>query len=236
MKIIIATIKAWNIEKAEEIRKKYLIEHEIKIIDRKEALDLRSVSRFNPDYIFFPHWSYIIPPDIYENYTCVVFHMTDLPFGRGGSPLQNLIIRGIRETSLSAIKVEEGIDSGPIYFKETLSLDGSAEEIYKRAADQIFSRMIPLFLEKADLQPVKQEGEPVYFKRRTVADSELNEDMSLSQIYNHIRMLDAEGYPNAYISFGKYKLTLRKARFDGTRIQAEADIVMTEEGEWIEYW
>ena len=53
MKIIIATIKAWNIEKAEEIRKKYLIEHEIKIIDRKEALDLRSVSRFNPDYIFF---------------------------------------------------------------------------------------------------------------------------------------------------------------------------------------
>ena len=31
--------------------------------------------------------------EIHENYKCIIFHMTDLPFGRGGSPLQNLISR-----------------------------------------------------------------------------------------------------------------------------------------------
>ncbi len=49
------------------------------------------------------------------NFNCVVFHMTDLPFGRGGSPLQNLISRGIYKTKISAIKVVKEIDAGPIY-------------------------------------------------------------------------------------------------------------------------
>ena len=44
--------------------------------------------------------------------------MTDLPFGRGGSPLQNLIVRGFEETMTSAIKVTKGIDTGDIYLKE----------------------------------------------------------------------------------------------------------------------
>ena len=42
---------------------------------------------YNPRYIFFPHWSWIVPKEIFEKYECVCFHMTDLPFGRGGSPL-----------------------------------------------------------------------------------------------------------------------------------------------------
>ena len=41
--------------------------------------------------------------------------MTDLPFGRGGSPLQNLIVRGYKETMLSAIKCVGEVDAGPIY-------------------------------------------------------------------------------------------------------------------------
>ena len=81
-----------------------------------------------------PHWSYIIPKDIFNLFNCVVFHMTDLPFGRGGSPLQNLIIRGYEKTKISALKVTNGIDSGPIYLKKPLSLDGTAYEIMIRAS------------------------------------------------------------------------------------------------------
>ena len=59
--------------------------------------------------------------------------MTDLPFGRGGSPLQNLITRGISKTKISALRCNEEIDAGPIYLKRPLSLHGSAEEIYQLA-------------------------------------------------------------------------------------------------------
>ena len=53
--------------------------------------------------------------------------MTDLPFGRGGSPLENLILRGHTSTVISAIKCAPELDSGDIYLQKPLSLYGSAE-------------------------------------------------------------------------------------------------------------
>ena len=47
--------------------------------------------------------------------------MTDLPYGRGGSPLQNLIVRGHKHTMISAIKCVKELDAGPIYLKKPLT-------------------------------------------------------------------------------------------------------------------
>ena len=63
--------------------------------------------------------------------------MTDLPYGRGGSPLQNLIVRGHSETKISALKVEKKLDTGDIYLKKNLSLEGSAQKIFQRANTSI---------------------------------------------------------------------------------------------------
>ena len=227
MRVVIATHKSWNLENAELMRDEYENVHEIRIVKEKEELNVEMLERYRPDLIFFPHWSYIIPAEIYDAYTCIVFHMTDLPFGRGGSPLQNLIERGFRETKITALKVEEGLDAGPIYFKEPLSLSGSAQEIYMRASDIIFQKMIPKFLDApAPFTPVRQSGKSVIFKRRKPEQSELNSGMSMEQIYDHIRMLDAEGYPYAYIKMGRYKLSFQKASLEAGTIYAE---VMIEE-------
>src|SRR3972149_5900803 len=87
-----------------------------------------------PRYIFFVHWSSIVPPSITDAYECVNFHLTDLPYGRGGSPLQNLIAAGKRETVITAHRMTQEVDAGPVYAKRAMSLEGSAEEIYLRAA------------------------------------------------------------------------------------------------------
>ena len=55
--------------------------------------------------------------------------MTDLPYGRGGSPLQNLIVRGWKETKVLALKVVEELDAGPIYYKKRLAYMGR-QKIY----------------------------------------------------------------------------------------------------------
>ena len=49
--------------------------------------------------------------------------MTDLPYGRGGSPLQNLIVRGHKETKISAIKVVKELDAGPVLSSLELMLN-----------------------------------------------------------------------------------------------------------------
>ena len=60
--------------------------------------------------------------------------MTDLPYGRGGSPLQNLIVRGHNDTMISAKEsVKKILIQGWWLPKKPLSLLGSAEEIFIRA-------------------------------------------------------------------------------------------------------
>lgn len=224
MKIIIATVKSWNIERAQALQKQYKGVHDIMIYTQKDEFTIENVRRVNPDYILLPHWSYFIPSEITDNWECVVFHMTDLPYGRGGSPLQNLIVRGHKETKISAIQVTEKLDGGPVYIKRPLSLEGSAQEIFVRCADIIFQEMIPVLLTEK-VVPKPQEGEPVIFKRRKPEDGEITSDMELDKIYDYIRMLDAEGYPRAYIDFGDYRLEFAKAELSSDGQELSASVV-----------
>lgn len=188
---------------------------EANIINNKAQLSATELNKIKPDYIFFLHWSYIIPKDVFENFNCIVFHMTDLPYGRGGSPLQNLIMRGHSETMISAIKVSKGIDTGPIYLKKGLSLNGTAKEIFLRAGKVMF-KMIKEIITKRPI-PIDQIGEVVTFKRRTPLESNLNEVSDIKTAYNYIRMLDAEGYPKAFFEteFLKFEFSKALLRQDG---------------------
>ncbi|MFC2132962.1 methionyl-tRNA formyltransferase, partial [Bacteroidota bacterium] len=162
-----------------------------------------------PEYIFFTHWSYIIPENIYNNYNCIVFHMTDLPYGRGGSPLQNLIERGHTHTKISALKVVKELDAGPIYLKRDLCLHGTAEEIFLRAGN-IFIEMIEKIVRENPI-PIIQQGEPVFFKRRKSEMSNMKELKNIMQVFDYIRMLDAVNYPNAFIENDYFKFEFSRA-------------------------
>lgn len=223
MKIIIATIKPWNIERAEIFKNLNKGIYDIITYTDKAELTYENIIKFNPDFIFFPHWSYIIPEEISKQWTCIVFHMTDLPYGRGGSPLQNLIIRGHKETKISAIKVTNQIDGGSVYIKRQLFLNGSAKEIFIRCSDIIFNDMIPYILNN-NPKPTPQTGEIVEFKRRKPTDSEIAPDFELDKIYDYIRMLDADDYPNAYINYGNYKISFCRAEYDINSETIEANV------------
>lgn len=176
----------------------------------REELNIEYLESIDPIYIFFLHWSWIIHESIYTKFNCVVFHMTDLPFGRGGSPLQNLIIRGFKETKVSAIKVNSGIDTGDIYLKRDLPLLGSATEIFHRAGDVIKDMISEIIA--SGISPVIQKGDPVYFKRRTPQQSLIdNNILDIEGLYDFIRMLDARNYPHAFFENELFKFEFTNA-------------------------
>lgn len=188
-----------------------------------EELDPIRIVELSPRFIFFLHWSWKVPESILAHCECVCFHMTDVPFGRGGSPLQNLITRGHGHTQLTALRMEEGLDTGPVYLKERLCLHGNAEEIYLRAGRLSASMIGRILAERPE--PVPQQGEAVFFKRRTPAESLIPSLPDLDALHDFIRMLDAEGYPHAFIEHGGFRIEFqRAARYDG-RIQADVTIV-----------
>ena len=60
-------------------------------------------------------------------------------------------------------------------------------------------------------KPEPQIGEVVKFVRRKPEDGNLSGKKTLDELYDYIRMLDAEGYSPAFIRFGDYKLEFSRA-------------------------
>ena len=208
--IVIATVKEWNINNYFELKKELENEYSLYLLTNKDELSFENIEKINPKYIFFPHWSWIIPQKIYENYESILFHMTDLPYGRGGSPLQNLITNKIYNTKITAIKVSKELDEGDVYLKEDFDISkGSAKEIYENASNLIFKKLIPNIIKK-NIVPKKQEGDIVLFKRRTPEQSNIKtlKDISIANLYDFIRMLDAPSYPKAYLELDNLKIEL----------------------------
>ena len=221
---IILSTKKWNLDLAERL-KSYDPNSNWYHISKKENFNLKTLQRIKPQKIFIPHWSYIIPEEIFLNFDCIVFHMTDLPFGRGGSPLQNLIANSYETTKISAIKVVKELDAGPVYLKNSLSLYGTAEEIFIRANNVIFNMITNINEQNFELK--EQEGEIVFFKRRQEKMSSIDGLKELDQVFDHIRMLDADGYPNAYLESENFKFEFRRASLKANKsIQADVKIIL----------
>ena len=225
--LVIATIKSWNILNAQKFKERWKDRYHVYLITKRDELNFERLKEIKPRFIFFPHWSWIIPRDIYENFECVVFHTADLPYGRGGSPLQNLILRGVKWTKVSALRVDGGIDTGPIYMKKDVFIGlGSAEEIFIEISRIIFEEMIPEILEKRP-QPVPQEGKVLEFKRRRPEESEITPEIAhdLRALYDFIRMLDAEGYPKAFVTLGQFRIILSEPHLRSDRICGRFEII-----------
>lgn len=221
---IVATIKPWNIDAFHRHVKD--MPGQWMLLTRQEELTIDIIESFKPRYIFFPHWSWIVSEKILTAVECVCFHMADVPYGRGGSPLQNLVVRGHKNTKLSALRMIEELDAGPVYIKKNLNLEGRAQDIYERMADMAFEIMKEIVA--TEPEPVPQEGVPVIFKRRTERMSIIPESGTLEDIYNHIRMLDAETYPRACIQYGQYKITFESPRLADNQVEANVIITLNE--------
>jgi methionyl-tRNA formyltransferase len=71
--------------------------------------------------------------------------------------------------------------------------------------------------------PIPQSGQPVLFKRRTPDMSCIPQEIaSLLNIFDHIRMLDADTYPHAFIPYGKMKIEFSRPALRTNAIIADA--------------
>jgi methionyl-tRNA formyltransferase len=79
------------------------------------------------------------------------------------------------------------------------------------------------------LQPVPQSGKVTVFERRKPAQSEVPEVDSLQALHDFIRMLDAEGYPNAFLTHQGFRYEFSRAGFYDGQIIANVKITRLED-------
>ena len=180
----------------------------------------------NPDIdiIFFPHYSEIIPSEVFDKFLCIGFHTGNLPMGKGGSPIQHQIIEADYVCPISAIQITQSLDSGPIYLQREINLsEGTILEILHRAS-LIISSMIEELVSGVP-EPRVQVGKSKTRKRLSALDSKLDfESLTDRQIYDRIRMLDGLDYPKAYIEFESFRLSLSSAEWENMELKFVARI------------
>jgi len=196
---------------------------------RDGQLTAEFLESIEPRYVFFPHWSQIVPPDILERWECVCFHSTPVPYGRGGSPVQNMIARGNTDTDVTALRMVTEVDAGPVYLREPVSLLGGGDEVFIRIG-RVIAGMIPR-IAATEPNPTPQEGEVVQFRRRDPTQSRLPSDGSLEDLLDFIRMLDARGYPAAFAEVGPWRLEFRRPALRPGGIETDVWITRREDSD-----
>ena len=142
---------------------------------------------------------------LYLNKHNLVVHESDLPKGKGWSPLTWQILEGKNRIPLTLFEASKKVDAGVIYAKDYIYLEGHEllEEI-KHQQGLITNKLINKFIDNMPkLSSTPQTGKSTYYPKRSSDDSKLNIDKSISNQFNLLRVCDNERYPAFFEIHGK---------------------------------
>jgi methionyl-tRNA formyltransferase len=148
----------------------------------------------------------IIPVRLLEQIPMVNLHFSLLPRWRGAAPVERAILAGDHETGVCLMKVEEGLDTGPVYAVRTVPLDDDITlAALRRELVAVASALVVEALAGgvAGLpDPVPQEGEV------TLADKINKEDLHLDWTKRAVDLKRVVRLGRAWTTFRGKRLTV----------------------------
>ena len=132
---------------------------------------------------------------------CLNLHASLLPRWRGAAPIQRAIMSGDRETGVMVMRMDEGLDTGPVCMAERLAIgdDETAGALHDRlaalGADLMARALGALERNQLDCTPQAETG-VTYAKKIDKAEARIDWTWPAEQIHNHIRGLSP--FPGAW--------------------------------------
>ena len=146
------------------------------------------------DVLVVAAYGLLLPAHILEapRLGCINVHASLLPRWRGAAPVERAILAGDRETGVCIMKMDEGLDTGPVYRRKTISIDPSTTggELERALASLGASLLIEVLGEIETLKPSPQAGEGVTYARKLgAAERQLDWTRSAAELSRQIRAL-----------------------------------------------
>lgn len=154
--------------------------------------DIETIETFEGiacDFIVVAAYGQILPKAALAHAPCINLHASILPQYRGASPIQQSLLNGDKETGVTAMLMEEGLDTGPILEIRRIAIgeDETAEHLFGRLTD-LAAEMTPEVLRNyASLSPQAQnDAEATLCKKITKGDGQIVFD-DAETLYNKYR-------------------------------------------------
>jgi methionyl-tRNA formyltransferase len=205
MKITILISKtSWANEYKAEIKK--ILKKYSKVIKFKSNHKL--ISKKNDINIIFSYFSIIDEKYLKRSKYNIIPHESDLPEGKGMSPLTWQIIKGQNKIVFSLIEAEKKMDCGEIYFKKKIKIKKNLlfDEIKKIQFHNnmiLIKKFIDKFKKDNFVRSKKQTGNSTYYKKRKAIKNKININKSIKSQFDIMRVSDNSFYPNFFYYRGR---------------------------------
>jgi methionyl-tRNA formyltransferase len=186
-------------------------------ISEPEAMSV--LKDWQPDLIVVAAFGQILRSEVLDlpPHGCINVHASLLPRWRGAAPIQAAILHGDPITGVTIMKMDQGVDTGPILSQRELPISpqetaGSLAPKLARLGAELLRDTLPAYL-RGELKPTSQQGEATYAPMLKKRDGELDFNQSADELERKIRAY--EPWPGTFMTWNDQRIKILSARTAG---------------------
>lgn len=191
---------SWIIPYIEELKEEIReLGHKVRVID-----DYKKIT--SGELLFLLSCERILPVSYMKmNKHNLVVHESDLPRGKGWSPVTWQVLEGKDTIPVTLFEAAESVDAGNIYLQEFIHLDGSELLGGIKHKQGLYTKKLVLeFIKRyPNVQGKSQQGGESFYPKRSPKDSQLDINKTIEEQFNLLRVVDNERYPAYFMLNGK---------------------------------
>ena len=181
------------------------------------------LSQWKPDIIIVAAFGQILRQNILElpPLGCINVHASLLPRWRGAAPINAAILHGDAETGVTIMKMDAGLDTGPVLSKRAISITaadtaGSLSDKLAKMGGDLLIETLPKYV-SGEISPVPQPLEgSTYAPMLSKKDGELDFTQTAEQLARKVRAFDP--WPGTYTYWKRQPLKILAAQCSPTTL------------------
>lgn len=180
-------------------------EHSVPVYQPNRLRDMEVVDellKIECDYIVVAAYGQILPKEILSYKPCINLHASILPFYRGASPIQQTLLNGDNTTGVTAMLMDEGLDTGDIIKITRIEVDKNemSQSLFNRLSNIAADLTLDVLRNFNSYKPIKQDNaKATHCKKITKTDGEIEFD-DAQEIFNKYRAFTP--WPTIYLKSG----------------------------------
>lgn len=199
---------------------------------RDEAFDTL-LKEIDPEIIIVAAYGKILPPSVinYPKYGCINVHGSLLPKYRGAAPIQRALMDGERETGITIMYMNEGLDTGDMLAKAVVPItdDDNFETLFDKLATsgaELLVATLPKIIDGSIIPEKQDDSLSTYAQKIEKDDCKIDFSLPSNEIFNKIRGLSP--FPLAYAMRGEIQIKLVSVKLTNKKSDKEYGSMISE--------